>query len=127
MIVAWPVRTDGRGLYTKKAAVVKVIELTTRQCMKADDEFGRLYVVYDLNTWNPDTDDVIYTDECWLDSLREHLSNLGFSDAAIDAVDYSEHGMQGHNYVDMDIGQPFIGEVFKLGLNRQFCQPGSLQ
>jgi hypothetical protein len=47
---------------------------------------------------------------------------MGFSTDAILHVSYSEQGMQGGNYVSMDVGSDFIQEceaLYRFVINRQ--------
>ena len=76
-----------------------------------EGEFGELRAYFDPAEWNTDTDGLIYTDMMWKHSFLTCMENvLGFSpDATLD-VSYSEQGMQGHNYVSMDVGPQFLLE-----------------
>jgi hypothetical protein len=57
-----------------------------------------------------------------MSNFREWMYTLGFSDAALDDIDYSEQGMQGDNYVSMDVGSDFIREcdaLYRFTINGQ--------
>jgi hypothetical protein len=45
------------------------------------------------------------------------LLECGFSKEAVLEVQYSEHGMQGKDYVSLDVGEKFIFEVINPLLN----------
>lgn len=97
-------QTDGKGLWSRKVAAV---EITSLQLAYTNDEldFGELRVRFNTKTWDVNKDGLIYTDRLFLKQLREFLTANGF-DAS--DVDYSEQGMQGDNYVSLDVGECFI-------------------
>jgi len=102
--------TDGRGYWSRKA---KTVGIKRVRLAYVDDEgeFGELRAYFDPEEWDIDTDGLIYTDMMWKHSFLTCMENvLGFSpDATLD-VSYSEQGMQGHNYVSMDVGPQFLLE-----------------
>jgi hypothetical protein len=102
--------TDGRGYWSKQ---VKTVGINRVRLAYVSDEgdFGELRAYFDPREWNVDTDGLIYTDMMWKHSFLTCMENvLGFSpDATLD-VSYSEQGMQGHNYVSMDVGPQFLLE-----------------
>jgi hypothetical protein len=97
-------RTAGDGYWSNKSTTV---ELTKLMLAYTNDEldFGELRVYFNTKTWDVNTDGLIYTDSVFLDELCAMLDNLGF-DAS--DVHYSEQGMQGDNYVSLDVGECFI-------------------
>jgi len=96
--------TVGDGYWSNKA---KAVQITGLQLAYINDEldFGELCVRFNTSTWDVDKDGLIYTDSLFLEELCELLTSLGF-DAS--DVDYSEQGMQGDNYVSLDVGEFFI-------------------
>jgi hypothetical protein len=55
----------------------------------------------------------LYEDQTWLKSFREQLvTKIGFSPAAAADVSFSEDGMQGDDYVSLDVGATFMKEAF---------------
>jgi len=96
--------TAGDGYWSNKA---KAVQITALQLAYTNDEldFGELRVRFKTSTWDVNKDGLIYTDSLFLEELRELLGDLGF-DAS--DVDYSEQGMQGDNYVSLDVGECFI-------------------
>lgn len=119
MKVEWDIQVGGDGLYTQRKGHVRITSVTTRPCMQIDDEFNRLYAVFNPVKWCINDYGLIYTDDTWLNEFCCNLKDLGFSQAAIDTVDYSEQGAQSDDYIDMDVSQPFIKEAFELGLAEQ--------
>lgn len=95
--------TNGKGLWSN---VVAPVNTTLVEVPYIDDEegFGELRVYFD-NSWVVKTDGLIYTDKQFLKELRKELTAAGL--AGSDA-DYSEQGMQGNNFVSLDIGKKFI-------------------
>lgn len=103
-------RTDGKGLWSETKKTVRINRV---RLAYIDDEgtFGELRAYFDPREWDTDNDGLIYTDMMWKHSFLTCMENvLGFSpDATLD-VSYSEMGMQGENYVSMDVGEQFILE-----------------
>lgn len=105
--------TDGGGYWSRTAKEVQVVDLEVNAI--ADDEnegelptFGELRVGFNTRTWNTREEGLIYTDRKFLADLRRNLQELGFSRAAVLDVSYSEQGMQGRDYVSLDVGGKFI-------------------
>lgn len=97
-------RTNGQGLWTGVAAPVRVTELVLAY---VDDEqsFGELRVRFDTESWDVESKGLIYTDPQFLSELKVALHLKGFN---VSDLHYSEHGMQGDDYVSFDIGAKFI-------------------
>jgi len=97
-------QTAGDGYWSRKQTAV---EITHLQLAYTNDEldFGELRVRFNTNTWDVNKDGLIYTDSLFLEQLKDLLTSKG-----IDASDvsYSEQGMQGDNYVSLDVGECFI-------------------
>jgi len=102
--------TDGNGLWSNKAQRVRLCRLEVPY-LDEDEDFGELRVYFDGATWDIKEDGLIYTDEFFMEGLRNRLvMELGFSREAADDVDYSEQGMQGDTYVSCDVDGRFIYE-----------------
>jgi len=67
--------------------------------------FGELRVYFDTETWDTRDHGLIYTDDQFERELKSFLEALGFD---VTDVGYSEQGMQGDNYVSLDVGDKFI-------------------
>jgi hypothetical protein len=108
--------TNGGGYWSTVVADVDIISLDLAS-LDADSilesSFGELRAYFTLMSWNPDKNGLIYTDPLWLEEFRALLRKMGFSSRATEAVEYSEQGMQGVDYVSMDVGDPFIVECDK--------------
>ena len=108
--------TDGSGIWSSVRAVVTITRLDLAYL---DDDslfastFGELRAYYDPLTWDYNNDGLIYTDKGWMRDFKRLLTKKGFSERAVEAIDYSEQGMQGRDYVSMDVGDPFIIECDK--------------
>lgn len=102
--------TNGRGYWSSTAKTVPINRVRLAY-LDEDGTFGELRAYFDPKEWDVETDGLIYTDMMWKHSFLTCMENvLGFSpDATLD-VSYSEQGMQGHNYVSMDVGEQFILE-----------------
>jgi hypothetical protein len=113
--------TNGRGHWSTVSGCVKIDRV---RIAYLDDEldFGELRAYFDRAEWNTDKDGLIYTDPTWIESFRNCMATLGFSEAALQDIDYSEAGMQGSNYVSMDVGGDFVREceaLHRFVINRQ--------
>lgn len=96
--------TCGDGLWSKAKKHIAITKLAVPY-IDDDEDFGELRVYFSTRTWDVDTDGLIYTDSLFVDELRAFLGNIGLdgSDA-----DYSEQGMQGDDYVSLDVGGAFL-------------------
>ena len=107
--------TDGSGYWSDIGAAVVITHLDLAYL---DDEtlftstFGELRAYFDPKTWDIE-EGLIYTDEGWIRDFCDLLIKKGFSERAVESVCYSEQGMQGRDYVSMDVGDTFIIECDK--------------
>ena len=109
--VNWQTHTgDVNGLWSQAAKTVQVLRVELAYCNDECD-FGELRAYFNASTWDCNEDGLIYTDGIWLDEFRALMRSLGFTRAAVDAISYSEQGMQGDNYVSMDVDADFLREV----------------
>lgn len=94
--------TCGDGYWS---TVAKAVQITDMRLGYVSDEkdFGELCVYFNTQTWDVNNDGLIYTDSAFLDELNDFLVARGLC-----AVDYSEQGMQGHNYVSLDVDADFL-------------------
>jgi hypothetical protein len=102
--------TNGRGYWSNKAKTVTVTGLDLAY-VNEEGDFGELRVYFDTDAWDVDTDGLIYTDKQFISDLKTLLARLELGTD----VSYSEQGMQGDNYVSLDVGSDFINS-FKLVL-----------
>lgn len=106
-------KTNGKGLWSNVSKSVECTSVVLRYVSKAKD-FGELRVYFNTKSWDTNKDGLIYTDPLFIKELRDCLQTFGFSlDAARD-VDYSEQGMQGEDYVSLDVGKILIKEWHNL-------------
>ncbi len=96
--------TNGGGYWSE---VEKAVTVTDMKLGYISDEldFGELRVYFDTKTWDVNEDGLIYTDRLFERELREFLDSQGLVGKD---VSYSEQGMQGDDYVSLDIGKPFL-------------------
>jgi hypothetical protein len=95
--------TSGDGYWSN---VSKAVEVTDMQLgyVSDDKDFGELRVYFDTDTWNVNTDGLIYTDTQFKKDLMQFVKQQGL---VVDLC-YSEQGMQGDNYVSLDVGKEFL-------------------
>lgn len=101
--------TNGKGLWSEevRAVITTKIELGY---LAGDRKFGELRVYFTNDSWNTKKHGLIYTDPLFQRELREALKTSGFSDTAVKQVSYSEQGMQGKDYVSLDVGGTFLNQ-----------------
>jgi hypothetical protein len=114
-------RTNGSGLWnaTEKFVSIDRVRLAS---LNNDGDFGELRAYFDPAEWDTDNDGLIYTDKAWMSSFSSCIATMGFSVHAIADIGYSEAGMQGDNYVSMDVGGAFIREceaLYRFVINQQ--------
>jgi hypothetical protein len=100
--------TDGSGLWSNVAKEVSVNTLDLAY-ISFDENFGDLHVSFDADDWDIDVFGLIYTDKLFLKELKAALAAAGFN---ADNIDYSEMGMQGRDFVSLDVGAGFIESWF---------------
>lgn len=109
-------KTDGKGLWSpcKRTITIRRIEL---DYIPSDIEWVRqfskeLYVTFRVyftkKDWNIHKHGFIYTDNSFIRDLRKQMNALPmfrnvFTTRGHAAVDYTEQGMQGDNYVSVDV------------------------
>jgi hypothetical protein len=94
--------TDGSGYWSNKAKSVEIVDMRLGY-VSDEKDFGELCVYFN-DTWDNDADGLIYTDRLFLLQLQMFLEEHGLSAN----VDYSEQGMQGDDYVSLDVEEDFI-------------------
>lgn len=97
-------QTNGRGLWSNQAQTVEITGFKLGY-VNNKGTFGELRVVFDTQSWDVDQQGLIYTDPLFLKMLQNTLDALGLFGAD---VEYSEQGMQGRNYVSLDVGKEFL-------------------
>ena len=95
--------TAGDGYWSN---VAKAVEITDMQLGYVSDEldFGELCVYFNTDTWDVNKDGLIYTDSQFKQDLMRFITAHGL---VVD-LSYSEQGMQGDNYVSLDVGKDFL-------------------
>ena len=95
--------TSGDGYWSN---VQKSVDITDMKLGYVSDEqdFGELRVYFDTATWNVNKDGLIYTDSKFKQDLMQFVKQQGL---VVDLC-YSEQGMQGDNYVSLDVGKEFL-------------------
>lgn len=110
--------TTGNGYWSDKQKIIHHSRAEVYPFSFEEDgiercTFGELRVYFPKKCWNIEKDGLIYTDSKWLKELRKYLRSIGFSEKASRDVDYSEQGMQGNNYVSLDVGTIFLRAFLK--------------
>jgi hypothetical protein len=96
--------TSGNGYWSREERAVTVTNIKLGY-VSDELDFGELCVYFNTKSWDTQEHGLIYTDRQFLRELRAFLDAHGLPGAD---VDYSEQGMQGDNYVSLDIGEAFL-------------------
>lgn len=110
--VDWTLTTGGNGLWSGEERNVKVTGLLLDRWCDDDDLFSEneLKVCFSTRSWNTNRHGLIYTDKRWMRELVAHFNKLGLPGAA---VDYTEQGRQGDNYVSCSVYGKNCKKFFK--------------
>ncbi len=93
----------GDGLWSN---VKGSVEITDMRLGYVDEyrDFGELCVYFNTDHWDVNVDGLIYTDKTFRQDLIQFCKEHGL---VVDLC-YSEQGMQGDDYVSLDIGKKFL-------------------
>jgi hypothetical protein len=94
--------TSGTGYWSRAQKTVQIVDMRLGY-VSDEKDFGELCVYFNTKDWDVNVDGLIYTDRQFLQELNEFLVAQGLC-----AADYSEQGMQGDNYVSLDVEEEFI-------------------
>jgi hypothetical protein len=95
--------TSGDGYWSRAVKAVEIVDMQLGY-IADDNEFGELRVYFNTDTWNVNTDGLIYTDRQFKIDLMQFVQQHGL---VVDLC-YSEQGMQGDDYVSLDVGADFL-------------------
>jgi len=104
LLVSKVLSTDGSGYWSDRSAQVPVTGLDLSYVAHGET-FGELRVYFDTDSWDIDDHGLIYTDRRFIKELHDLLRGVNLDP---EDVHYSEQGMQGHDYVSLDVGAKFI-------------------
>ena len=97
--------TNGLGYWSRAVKAVGIVDMQVAY-INDERDFGELRVYFNTQDWDVNTDGLIYTDKQWRNELQAFLDAHGLPGKD---VCYSEQGMQGDNYVSLDIlGAKFL-------------------
>lgn len=102
--------TSGTGYWSTRRKNVDVVGIAVAY-VNDEEDFGELRVYFDTATWDVEKDGLIYTDGRFLMELVARLADAGFD---VSDISYSEQGMQGDDYVSLDVGQSFLDSWFDI-------------
>jgi hypothetical protein len=100
----------GNGLWSSSNKTISISKMEvhywTDYWVDINDapKWGELRVFFHKKIWDVSKLGLIYTDTLFLKELKIHLKKLKIEGY----VDYSEQGMQGNNYVSLDVDRQFI-------------------
>lgn len=102
--------TNGFGYWNCIAKPVTCTAIEIGYC-NTEKDFAELRVYFNTATWDVTKDGLIYTDTLFLSELKAALSMATFDSSGIS---YSEQGMQGYDYVSLDVDKAFIDSMFAI-------------
>jgi hypothetical protein len=97
--------TGGDGWWTTIKGDVTV---NTISIFVSNDTYNGTYndsdlaVNYNEATWDNDVNGLVYTDATFIKQVKQFLINNGFEAAAVNAITYSEQGMQDDGRISCD-------------------------
>jgi hypothetical protein len=94
--------TDGSGYWSRTATAVRITDMRLGY-VSDERDFGELCVYFNTEDWNVNVNGLIYTDRQFKTELNAFLVAQGLC-----AAEYSEQGMQGDNYVSLDVEGKFL-------------------
>lgn len=95
--------TCGDGYWSTAAKAVEIVDMRVTY-VNDERDFGELCVYFNTDTWDVEKDGLIYTDSQFKIDLMDFIAAHGL---VVDLC-YSEQGMQGDDYVSLDVGAEFI-------------------
>jgi hypothetical protein len=99
--------TAGDGYWSNVSKPVEIVDMRINY-VNDEQDFGELCVYFNTDTWNVNTDGLIYTDSQFKIDLMKFVTEHGL---VVDLC-YSEQGMQGNNYVSLDVGKDFLASWY---------------
>jgi hypothetical protein len=96
--------TSGDGYWSTVEKDVRIVDMRLGY-VSDEEDFAELCVFFDTATWDVRKDGLIYTDRGFITDLRNFLALQGLSNTD---VEYSEQGMQGEDYVSLDVEKDFL-------------------
>lgn len=96
--------TAGDGYWSVVETAVEIVDMQVAY-INDERDFGELRVYFNTATWDVEHYGLIYTDSDFLNELQLFLTQHGLVGSN---VGYSEQGMQGDNYVSLDVGKVFL-------------------
>jgi hypothetical protein len=94
--------TCGDGYWSDVAKEVYVESICMYIVNDAEEGDGDLAVNYTEDTWDNSAYGLIYTDSLFLEEVKQFLIDNGFNAEAVNAITYSEQGMQDDERVSCD-------------------------
>jgi hypothetical protein len=91
--------TNGLGYWSRKVAAVRIVDMRVTY-VNDEKDWGELCVYFNTQDWDVNKDGLIYTDKQFRNELQAFLDAQGLPGKDIS---YSEQGMQGEDYVSLDI------------------------
>lgn len=106
----------GDGLWSKKAMTDIKITILPDRIFNADEEglYGQINAYFNTRIWDTKKYGLIYTDSLFEKHVKRILKETGLKRSY--DIKYSEQGMQGHDYVNFDVGEKLASELDKKGL-----------
>jgi hypothetical protein len=100
---------SGDGYWSRQPG--RIVRVVSLGYYESEQGWGELKAYFNREDW-PNTAGLIYTDRLWLETFKQNLQTMaGLEDGELDKIAYSEQGMQGRDYVSMDVFN--FGQIWK--------------
>ncbi len=112
--------TDGKGYWSCKTPRAVTITKIYINYYDGKQRFGELCAKFDPEDWNVEVAGLIYTDDKWIKEFLAILEFMGVPTKDLECISYSEQGLQGKDYVSLDIRDAFFDCDFGKQLLKEF-------
>lgn len=103
--------TGGDGFWSRAKRPVRLHKLVLVEFHEGKVHYGELRVQFILEDWDRDQHGLIYTDRQFMYEFKRWIAKaFDLSPAATAEINYSEQGMQGRDFISMDVGAEFLHE-----------------
>ena len=93
------IHTSGEGYWSNEKRAVRIVEVKVTE----SDSHFEINVIFDTSDWNSSESGLIYTDPLALNELKTILAD--HVDYDLSKLDYSEQGMQGYDYLSLELSK----------------------
>ena len=93
------IHTSGEGNWSSEEKAVRIVEVKVTE----SDSHFEIKVIFDTNTWNNSESGLIYSDPLALTELKTIIAD--HVDFDLTKLDYTEQGMQGFDWISLELSK----------------------